>query len=62
MGDRVLRRLHTIGSSAFPLQASKRVAPKGSCLGPMLSRKPCALVTVALADKRARIIWVMLVQ
>ena len=39
------------------LQASKRGAPKGSWLEQMLARKPRMLVTVALANKTARIIW-----
>ena len=55
MGERTLRRLLIIGSSAVVQQASKRGAPKGSWLGQMLARKPRMLVTVALANKMARI-------
>jgi transposase len=40
MGERTLRRLLIIGSSAIVLQASKRGAPKGSWLQQMLARKP----------------------
>jgi hypothetical protein len=47
MGERTLRRLLIIGSSAVVLQASKRGAPKGSWLDQMLARKPRMLVTVA---------------
>ena len=61
MGERTLRRLLIIGSSAVVLQASKRGAPKGSWLEQMLARKPRMLVTVALANKTARIIWALLV-
>jgi transposase len=43
-------------------QASKRGAPKGSWLEQMLARKPRMLVTVALANKMARIIWALLVK
>jgi transposase len=43
-------------------QASKRGAPKGSRLEQMLARKPRMLVTVALANKMARIIWALLVK
>ena len=46
MGDRTLRRLLIIGSSAVVQQASKRGAPKGSWLEQMLARKPRMLVTV----------------
>jgi len=62
MGERTLRRLLIIGSSAVVQQASKRGAPKGSWLEQMLARKPRMLVTVALANKMARIIWALLVK
>jgi transposase len=60
MGERTLRRLLIIGSSAVVLQASRRGAPKGSWLEQMLVRKPRMLVTVALANKTARIVWAVL--
>ncbi len=56
MGERTLRRLLIIGSSAVVLQASKRGALKGSWLEQMMARKPRMLVTVALANKTARIV------
>ena len=62
MGERTLRRLLIIGSSAVVLQASRRGAPKGSWLEQMLARKPRMLVTVALANKTARIIWAVLMK
>jgi transposase len=62
MGERTLRRLLIIGSSAVVLHASKRGAPKGSWLEQMLARKPRMLVTVALANKTARIVWALLVK
>ena len=62
MGERTLRRLLIIGSSAVVLQASKRGAPRGSWLEQMLARKPRMLVTVALANKTARIIWAVLMK
>ena len=52
----------TAGASAVAQQASRRGAPKGSCLAQMLARKPKMLVTVALANKIARIIWALLVK
>jgi transposase len=60
MGERTLRRLLIIGSCAVVLQASKRGAPAGSWLEQMLARKPRMLVTVALANKTARIVWALL--
>jgi transposase len=60
MGERTLRRL--LGSSAVVKQASKRGAPKGSWLEQMLARKPRMLVTVALANKMARIVWALLLK
>ena len=62
MGERTIRRLLIIGSSAVVQQASKRGAPKGSWLEQMLARKPRMLVTVALANKMARIVWALLVK
>src|SRR5215471_1760814 len=62
MGERTLRRLLIIGSSAVAQQASKRGAPKGSWLEQMLARKLRMLVTIALANKMARIVWALLVK
>jgi transposase len=62
MGERTLRRLLIIGSSAVVQQASKRGVPRGSWLDQMLARKPRMLVTVALANKMARIVWALLVK
>jgi transposase len=60
MGERTLRRLLIIGASAVILQATRRGAAKGSWLEQMLARKPRMLVTVALANKMARIVWALL--
>jgi transposase len=60
MGERTLRRLLIIGSSSVVLQAAKRGAPEGTWLQCMLIRKPRMLVTVALANKMARIVWAVL--
>jgi transposase len=61
-GERTIRRLLIIGASAVVQQASRRGAPKGSWLAQMLARKPKMLVTVALANKMARVIWALLVK
>lgn len=60
MGERTLRRLLILGSATVVLQASRRGAPKGSWLEQMMARKPRMLVTVALANKMARIVWALL--
>ena len=60
MGERTLRRLLIIGSSAVVRHASKRDADQGSWLAGMLARKPRMLVTVAQANKTARIVWALL--
>ena len=60
MGERTLRRLLILGSAAVVLHASKRGAPRGSWLEQMMARKPRMLVTVALANKTARIVWAVL--
>ncbi|MDP3673697.1 MAG: IS110 family transposase [Novosphingobium sp.] len=62
MGERTLRRLLIIGSSAVVMQACRRGAAKGSWLEGMLARKPRMLVTVAQANKTARIVWALLVK
>lgn len=62
MGERTLRCLLIIGSSAVVMQASRRGAAKGSWLEGMLARKPRMLVTVAQANKTARIVWALLVK
>ena len=60
MGERTLRRLLIIGASAVVRWSARKGAPKGSWLERMLSRKPRMLVTVALANKMARIVWALL--
>ncbi|MCA1386379.1 MULTISPECIES: IS110 family transposase [unclassified Bradyrhizobium] len=59
MGERTLRRLLIIGASA----AVRWARLKGSSnqwLMNMLNRKPPILVTVALANKMARIVWALM--
>lgn len=60
MGQRDLRRLMIIGASSVVRWAA-RMAPKpGSWLAQMLDRKPKMLVTMALANKMARIVWALM--
>jgi transposase len=60
MGERTLRRLLIIGASAVVRWTARKAAPAGSWLARMMTRKPRMLVTVALANKMARIIWALL--
>jgi transposase len=60
MGERTIRRLLIIGSSAVVRQASRPGAPARPWLTGMLARKPRMLVTVAQANKTARIVWAVL--
>ncbi len=62
MGERTIRRLLILGASAVVRWAGQRGAPAGSWLARMLPRKPRMLVTVALANKTARIVWALLVK
>jgi transposase len=61
-GERTIRRLLILGASAVVRQACLRGAPTGSWLAQMLPRKPKMLVTVALANKMARVVWALLVK
>ena len=62
MGERTLRRLLIIGAAAAVQQAVRRGVPPTTWLGRMLARKPRMLVTVAQANKTARIVWAILVK
>ncbi|MBC2653516.1 IS110 family RNA-guided transposase [Novosphingobium aerophilum] len=61
MGERTLRRLLIIGASSMVQHASRRGPPEGSWLAGMLARKPRMLISVAQANKTARIVWAVLV-
>ena len=62
MGERTIRRLLVLGASSVVRWAVHRGAAPGSWLARMLARKPRMLVTVALANKMARIVWALLVK
>src|SRR5215212_3454806 len=61
-GERTIRRLLILGASAVVRWAGRRGAAAGSWLARMLARKPRMLVTTALANKTARIVWALLVK
>jgi transposase len=60
MGERSLRRLLIIGASAAANAAARHPARANDWLAGMLARKPRMLVTVALANKTARIVWALM--
>jgi len=51
-----------LNASAVVRWAGQRGVPEGTWLAGMLVRKPTMLVTMALANKRARIVWALLVK
>jgi len=59
MGQRGRRRLLIIGAVAVVQQASRRGETSDPGLAGMLARKPRMLVSVALANRTARIVWAL---
>ena len=60
MGQRDLRRLLIIGASAVVRSAARHGAPAATWLERMLARKSRMLVTVALANRMARVAWTLM--
>lgn len=59
-GDRYLRRLLVIGATGLIRYKRKNVPGGLEWLSTLLATKPVRLVTVALANKMARIVWAIL--
>ncbi|KAA1052469.1 hypothetical protein FH063_004246 [Azospirillum argentinense] len=59
-GDRSIRRLLVIGATSVIRFARTKAPGDAEWLKRMLDRKPVRLVTVALANKMARIAWAVL--
>ena len=59
MGERTIRPRLILGGSAVVRHACGTGAPAGLWPAGVLARKPRMLVTVALANKTARIIWAL---
>ena len=60
-GERSLRRLLIIGANSVIIKRHTHAAAKpGTWLDGVLTRKPPVLVRVALANKMARIVWVLM--
>lgn len=60
MGERSLRRLLILGASSATKVAARNPDKADAWLAGMLARKPRMLVTVALANKMARIVWALM--
>jgi transposase len=60
MGERSLRRLLIVDASSATKVAARDPDKAGVWLAGMLARKPRMLVTVAMANKMARIVWALM--
>jgi transposase len=60
MGDRYLRKLLVLGATASLRQARTGRTPLDGWVRRLLDRRPARLVTVALANKTARIVWAVM--
>jgi transposase len=60
MGDRYLRKLLVVGATAVVRRAKASDTKASSWVRGLLERKPVRLVTVAMANKTARIVWAVL--
>ena len=60
MGDRYLRRLLVVGATALIRFALNRSTPLAAWADRLLTRRPARLVSVALANKIARVAWAVL--
>jgi len=59
-GDRYLRRLLVVGATAVIRHIKDKPTPMADWIRKLLDKKPFRLVSVALANKLARIAWVVL--
>lgn len=60
MGDGYLRKLLVIGATSVIRRASDNASATGAWVRSLMTRKPSRLVTVAMANKTARIAWAVL--
>lgn len=59
-GDRYLRRLLVIGATAVIRHTKDKTTPMANWIRKLMEKKPFRVVSVALANKLARIAWVVL--
>jgi transposase len=62
MGDQYLRKLLVVGMTAVIRSARRTKAPAYAWVNALLERRPARLVSVALANKAARVAWAILVR
>jgi transposase len=60
MGDRYLRKLLVVGMTAVVRNAKRKPEAVDPNVLALLARKPARVVTVALANKTARIVWAIM--
>ena len=60
MGDGYLRRLLVVGATSVVRRVDRNASTTGAWVRGLLERKPTRLVTVAVANKTARIAWAVL--
>ena len=59
-GNQYIRRLLVIGATSMLRYARTKTAPGADWVNSLLERRPARLVTVAMANKMARIAWALL--
>jgi transposase len=59
-GNRYIRKLPVLGATSLLRIVGKRKGPLRDWIVALLAKKPVRLVTVALANKLARILWAMM--
>ncbi len=60
MGDGYLRKLLVVGATSVIRRAAVNTSATGVWVRSLMERKPARLVTVAMANKTARIVWAVL--
>jgi transposase len=62
MGDTYLRTLLVIGATSIIRYARSKAAAGATWITALLARRPARLVTVAVANKTARIAWTVMAE
>lgn len=60
MGDGYLRKLLVVGATSVIRRARTGASASGAWINALLERRPARVVTVAMANKNARIAWAVL--
>ena len=60
MGDRYLRKLLVVGATSVIRRAGSNPTTTGAWVRSLMERKPARVVTVAMANKTARIAWAVM--